>query len=830
LTRHPDIAQAVVVAREDHPGDTRLTAYVVPESGTGDSSRQVADWQELYDSLYAQPTAALGQDFTGWNSTYTGAPIPLDEMREWQRATLDRIRAFAPKRVLEIGVGTGLLMAPLAEEVEAYCGTDLSQEVITRLTEQVAARGWDHIRLHCRPGDDFSDLPERFFDTVVINSVAQYFPNQEYLTTVLTHAVGLLAEGGRVVLGDIRHLGLLPTLQTAVQATTATDTAALRAAVDQALAGETELLLAPEYFSALGASLGVGVDIRLKRGSAHNELTRHRYEVTLYRDAEGLTDLSELPTLHWGYDLTSLDELDGRIAAPVRLAGLANPRLTAEAAAKVALDRGDDLAAIRSALAAPSETDTDVDPERMHAWAEAHGLRAITTWHPDRPTAYDAILLPGGGPAAPAVTGTYLVAGRGGAAPANTPVRSRRGATLIGELRQALQAELPDYMIPAAIVPLETLPLTTNGKVDRKALPAPEYQVAGSHRPPRTPQEEILARLFAQILGVPLVGIDDNFFDLGGHSLLAAQLTSRIRATLGTDTPLQALFEAPTVAELSAHLDGGAPSSAFEVLLPLRRRGHRPPLFCVHQGAGMSWAYAALLPHLSVDFPVYGLQAHSLAHPDELRSSVEEVADDCIAAMLTVQPEGPYHLMGHSFGGVVAHAIAARLEERGERVALLVALDSAPALPIPAEVLEVENEMEVMYGAILEALGVDTDEAFDGTPDYALFTRLARGTNTVLGTLEESRFTTLMSVIKNNILLAGHYQHRQVSADLMVFAALHSRSGYVIPPDIWREHVTGTIDHHEVDCTHQTIITPQMFRNIGPLVENKLRELGGEAR
>src|SRR6266699_681492 len=176
-------------------------------------------------------------------------------------------------------------------------------------------------------------------------------------------------------------------------------------------------------------------------------------------------------------------------------------------------------------------------------------------------------------------------------------------------LRSHVGARLPDYMVPSAIVVLDRLPLTANGKLDRGALPAPQVR-AGVLRFARNPREELLCGLFAEVLGLERVGIDDNFFALGGHSLLATRLISRIRSSLDVEVSIHSLFEAPTVSALVAHLADRVPvRSDLEPLLPLRPHGKMQPLFCIHHAGGFSWPYSRLITHLPSDYPIYGLQA-----------------------------------------------------------------------------------------------------------------------------------------------------------------------------------------------------------------------------
>ncbi|MDH7486311.1 MAG: amino acid adenylation domain-containing protein [Anaerolineae bacterium] len=277
--------------------------------------------------------------------------------------------------------------------------------------------------------------------------------------------------------------------------------------------------------------------------------------------------------------------------------------------------------------------------------------------------------------------------------PSQTPNTEHR--TPNAELRRFLLDRLPDYMVPTAFVLLEELPKTRSGKVDRQALPPPDDSGSetSTYVAPRTPTEEKIAAIWADVLNVDRVGVHDSFFDLGGHSLLAIQVLTRLRSAFQVEVPLGRLFETLTVAGLAEvveslqHGDEGQQMARDEtarelpsVLVPIQPRGHKPPLFCVHPPSGVVFPYYSLARYLDSDQPLYGVQDVSLDGQTEPYTRVEDMAAHYVEAIRTVQPEGPYFLAGWSLGGVLAFEMAQQLHRQGQEVALLGMIDtSAPA-------------------------------------------------------------------------------------------------------------------------------------------------------
>lgn len=382
-----------------------------------------------------------------------------------------------------------------------------------------------------------------------------------------------------------------------------------------------------------------------------------------------------------------------------------------------------------------------------------------------------------------------------------TPARPHdAGAVDPQALLAGLGDVLPGHLIPAVVVVLDELPLSRNGKLDRPALPPPPVGVRRS-REPRTAVEGFLVQLFAEVVGVPGAGVEDNFFQLGGHSMLAVQLARRIRAELAVDVPLQSIFRHPTPAALARQVSRSeAVEEVFGPVLELRREGPGEPLFLVHPGAGLGWCYLRILEHLGRDRSVHALQARGFAEAiaggplPALPESVPEMAADYLAQIRKIQPEGPYHLVGWSFGGLVAHSIATRLERAGEQVASVVVLDAYPEMPGE------ETAGELLREALHNVLGVPPGGAVAEARDPDDLT--SRGLDEVrqrfppLADADDHAIRAALRIGMNNLRLQRRFVPDLLRGDMTLVAAQREDAAP------WQRFVAGCLTVLRLEAEH----------------------------
>jgi natural product biosynthesis luciferase-like monooxygenase protein len=577
LGEHPSVREAVVVAREGAGGDARLVAYVVPRKrGEAGGPNVPANWQAIWDETYkGTENQAAGFNAAGWNSSFTGLPLPESEIHAWADATVQRILDATPeprqqRRVLEIGCGTGMLLFRLAPHVESYVAIDFSASALGYIQSQLEPLGLGNVSLERLAADDLAQLSVAgLFDVVVINSVVQYFPDAAYLEKVVKAAYARLAPGGAMFIGDVRSLRHLEVFDTAVEIARSEGTSAIADVQSRArrrAADEGELVIDPELFESIARELGdVAVErAELKPGRAKNEMTAFRYDVVLRKREDGERPESPTPHIVTCPEPCSVESLRALLREErplLHVARIPNARLVHEVRAAELVASGKGGLSVADVLRASSAEIPGVDPEDIRALDPRYdaiiefsrdglALMDVTFRHRLKVRRVTRVSA-----AAAGVSATAYV---------NTPAQPEAGgAALAPALRDHLRLTLPEYMVPSAFVLMDALPLTPNGKVDRKALPAPERTRSESvtHQPPNNEIERAIVSVLHELLGTSDVGVDDNFFDLGANSLMMVQASVRLRSLLGRPVPLVRMFQHPTARALAAALGDAEPTA-----------------------------------------------------------------------------------------------------------------------------------------------------------------------------------------------------------------------------------------------------------------------------
>ncbi|WP_035798962.1 non-ribosomal peptide synthetase [Kitasatospora mediocidica] len=561
-TEVPGVAQFVADVRPDEQGAPRLVGYLRLER-TADGERdlgheRVEEWRQIHDADIFNDVAADQQadlNVSGWTSSYTQEPIRDADMAEWRDETVDQLLEQPPGRVLEIGCGTGMILLRVAPQAEYYVGTDISPRALRYVADQLPAAGLEAtVRLVEGAAHDLSALADERFDLIVVNSVVQYFPSEEYLTEVIESAWRLLRPGGRLLIGDVRDLTLLRAFHLSVQRfrqADLEDPQALSDSVEEYVETENELCLSPGYFHALTERVPqlAGVEVRTKYGRADTEMNGFRYDAVLRRGAgpaearpEGAPverlDGRELTVAGFGRILDTLAGADALITG-VRDARLVRPLALARELA--APECRSVAAAARLADARPG----GIHPADLALVAARHGRRITVRQLGDG--LLDVLVADRPSPSAEPISVAAPVL-------ANRPLETAVRRSTVAAVREHLGRHLTKAMIPSRLVFVTEFPLSTGGKVDRSRLPAPARAVGGSTAAPVSELERTLATAWEQVLGADSIGTEDNFFEIGGDSIGWLQIMSRC-SRAGVKLTARDVFEYQTIRALAAAVE-----------------------------------------------------------------------------------------------------------------------------------------------------------------------------------------------------------------------------------------------------------------------------------
>ena len=594
-------------------GDEQLVAYVVPSVGSEDASEDdstsksppgeaeedkqdhakssetdlstVGMWASIYDEAYASQNALTDDptlNFSGYDNSYTPrVPHKTAVVREWVETTCDRIAALKPVRVLEQGCGNGMIFFRCAKSCERYIGADLSEQAVryveTVMKQPKFTMPWASVTL--AGAHESLQFADEKLDTIVCNGVSMYFPSAGYLLDVIRNSVSAIVPGGKFFLGDVRNNQLLRHFHASVETFKAsgdTSISELQLTIKKGIKFEKELLVDPLFFLALpqsGLVPGLAhVKLEMKRGIHHSEFSMFRYDVTFYKEGDDGYKManSDVPVVDMKDDPSPEETLTRHLEErkeAFAVTGLLDARLADEMALmKILFGQStspmpNKVEELRDQVQRESAALTKIEPETVYQKAEELGYVAELFWQSTPGSLFfDALFVPrDSGEFYPSVVELTLNDDVADNAQLLDPIdrytnkwsEETDGLTPqdIGSIRASLRDCLPEYMVPPVFISLEQMPLTNNGKVDRKALPAPslEDMHTNSSRTefvqPGGDVEVALAKIWSALLRDPEISALDDFFNLGGHSLMAIQLVGEIRKEWGVEVSVAELHE-----------------------------------------------------------------------------------------------------------------------------------------------------------------------------------------------------------------------------------------------------------------------------------------------
>ena len=572
IEQHLLVKQAVLRVVENQSVNSKLVAYVLLDKNKFAlhesmqfSQEQINDWNIVFDNYYNDDNENKNSDFNiqGWVSSYTRENIPNQEMLEWVENTVYRIRKFLPKKVLEIGFGTGLLLTPIAPDCEKYVGCDLSQVAIDYVSKHILSdkNKFKSVTLFQREATNFSGFDDNSFDTFILNSVSQYFPSIQYLSDILKQAISKISDGGILFIGDVRNYALDANFYTSVALYNTYKKEEktinkIQQSVKNNMLLNIELSIHPQFFYNLikNDPKVSYVEILYKEGTYFNEMNLFRYDAIIYINSKN--ELTNYIQKLWedivGNSSDPINEfelfLSEEFVIPMLITEIPNKHLSYTSHLLKA-NSETTLTQITPAVCSVNYSDISLLIKKHHYQFKLLPSKLKFTDH------FDLLIIPKDQenlPIAwyPDYKTTSLF---------NSPLKAKEYKNWKINLLNHLQQHLPEYMIPDTFIELEYLPLTINGKLDENLLPhinhSDQIEETHTYSPAQTETEKMLIQAYSKILNLNNVDRKTNFFQAGGHSLLATQLAFYLKSLFNFSIPLRYILINPAISDLGKSID-----------------------------------------------------------------------------------------------------------------------------------------------------------------------------------------------------------------------------------------------------------------------------------
>lgn len=667
-------------SHNNHENNRYLVGYYVRKLEIKDKEVRdfIGSWENLYNSTYNNLDIKNFKDnIVGWNSSYTGEAIPISQMLKWRNETVARIKKLKPSRILEIGSGSGLLLFNIINNCQYYYATDFSASAISFTKKVIRHFNYqDKVEAIQCMADKLPFKILENYDTVILNSVAQYFPTINYLEDVLSKVIDNIYSSGQIFIGDVRDYRLMDCFHYSVlrfkNSTTTLEE------IEYFKSRDKELLISPEYFIYLQRTNPCISKIELlpKLGSAVNEMNGYRYDIILYINKTPKQTKYKLIDYSKFVKVSNIKEyLQNRDSSDLYIKYPRKMIFKDFLNCMTLYEQKNDLTINEfSKILSLNQLKTEFAKQK---YSIKFFLDVLNPLYLNVVGYRDNKIEPLG------INYNSLDISK--IALSNNPVNYLN--TLKDQynksLRKYLESNLPSYMIPTYLIRVDQIPLTANGKVDYKALPKPNLVIDNNNYiAPRNKIERKLCEIFAKILGLPNgeFGIKSDFFRIGGNSLLAIKLTDQINNSFNCKLKVTDIFLGKTIEKL-AQLTLES-KNEFELISHLNNITDKLNLFMIHAGSCGSEVYIPLADKLS-NYSCYGVNNYNMYHNEKIES-ISELSSFYLSAIdavrnTTDQKDKPYVLLGWSLGGQIATEIAHILEQRGCKEIWVIVLDGAIA-------------------------------------------------------------------------------------------------------------------------------------------------------
>lgn len=595
LLRNPAVTQAVSVISEID-NDKCVVAYVVPSQQTiidivaRYANENIGSWRNLYDDIYSL-TKSIKADFDtiGWNSSYTNKPFSQEEMKDWSDATIKSISKLQPKNVLEIGCGTGILLFELAPKCQSYTALDFSQVAVDKLRLQLEGdQQYKNVILFCADAfEGLLNLREYQFDTIIINSVIQYFPSSSHVKQLIERSLELLSDDGKLFIGDVRNYHLLYHQHASVlyhKAESGISVSDLQIRIENSIHSEEELLIAPNFFINLMDELDnvAHVQTLVKIALYDNEMSKFRYDVVIHKSQPFYLSCDYM--IDYENNFNNLSEISDYIQTnsgkSILIYNVKNKKLFSENKLVQAI-QGNINDAVVSQLELEQINSNGIDPYELSIVLNKLNYNYEMLLDDTIDNGFCVFLWKQTDENNYYVADSINLISADNKKLSNNPLLLKISQVLAPELRSYLQNKIPDYMLPNQIVILESMPLNVNGKIERKKLPRISQNLRrnlNSIQLPINDVEKQIHDIWCRSLNLEAIDINENFFSIGGHSLLATKIIASINSELSVNLSIRDVFKYPTIAGFASMASLKTTTTHDQEFIPKRNCALRIPL------------------------------------------------------------------------------------------------------------------------------------------------------------------------------------------------------------------------------------------------------------